>query len=660
MAILFNLLFFFVPIVLYPYSYELFEFNKMVLVYILTVLVVASWITRMVGEKKIIFRRTIFDIPLLLYLASQLLSVLTSIDPRTSLLGYYSRFHGGFFSTLSYALLFWAFVSNMDRGKTLKAIRFLLYSGVLVSIYGVLQHFGIDKDVWVQDVASRVFSTLGQPNWLAAWLTALLPISWALANNVKLNREAGYSTNNSKHFWAWTLLSALFFLTLLYTKSRSGFLGFAVAFVVFWIGTYKILKKPFLVISLSLLVITLFTGTPWTPRRAAETPRPAGPALEVGGTESGEIRKIVWKGAIDIWRHYPITGSGPETFAFSYYQFRPAEHNLVSEWDFLYNKAHNELLNIAANTGTLGLVSYLYFVGIVIIYFVKRLKNAPDLFVSAFLAGFSSIFVTNFFGFSVVPVALLFFLFPAMAVGVDSTNKTKVISYKKLDIGRKMGLFLVLPVTFYLLLSISKYWYADLLFAKGKALNDSDDFVNAQKELSGAIRLSPREAIFWDEISQSDVSIALFLNETGEEGEANEFAKVAIDESKKAILLSPRNINLKRNRASLFIKLASIDPSYLNQARDTLLDALTHAPTEAKLFYNLGLTYARLGDLDNALKVFEKTIGMKKNYKDARLAYALVLIDKGQKLRAKEELDYILKNIDPNDPITRQTLEEIK
>lgn len=664
MATLFYLLFFFVPIVLYPYSYELFEFNKMVLVYILTVLIVGSWTVRMIGEKKIIFRRTIFDIPLLLYLASQLLSLLTSVDLRTSLLGYYSRFHGGFFSTLSYALLFWAFVANMDRGKTLKAIRFLLYSGVLVSIYGVLQHFGIDKDVWVQDVASRVFSTLGQPNWLAAWLTALLPISWALALNVKLK------TNNSKPFWAWTLLSALFFLTILYTKSRSGLLGFGVAFGVFWIGTYGILKKPFLVISFSLLVITLFTGTPWTPRPIAETPKPVGPALEVGGTESGEIRKIVWKGAIDIWKHYPITGSGPETFAFSYYQFRPAEHNLVSEWDFLYNKAHNELLNIAANTGTLGLVSYLYFIGIVIIYFVKRLKDAPDLFQSAFLAGFSSIFVTNFFGFSVVPIALLFFLYPGMAVALDSSDKTKVTSYKPLGLassaykksglGQKIGLSLVLLITFYLLLSISKYWYADLLFAKGKALNDSHDYVNARSELTGAIRLSPREAIFWDELSQSDVSIALLLAETKESEKANEFAGVAIEESKKAILLSPRNINLKRNRASLFIKLASIDPSYLNQARDTLLDAVTHAPTEAKLFYNLGLTYARLGDSDNALKVFEKTISMKKNYKDARLAYALVLIDKGQKLRAKEELNYILKNIDPNDPITRQTLEEIK
>ncbi|MBI4153424.1 O-antigen ligase family protein, partial [Candidatus Woesebacteria bacterium] len=357
MAILFNLLFFFVPIVLYPYSYELFEFNKIVFVYTLTALISASWVIRMILQKRIIFRHTIFDIPLLLFLASQFLSVIFSIDVRTSILGYYSRFHGGFFSTASYSLLFWAFVSNMDKEKTLKAIRFLLFSGVFVAIYGVLQHFGIDKDVWVQDVQNRVFSSLGQPNWLAAWIVALLPISWALYVN---SREKG------KNFWRWLGVSALYILTLSYSKSRSGLLGLAAVAAIFW--GVNFFKNSFLLLGLSIFLI-FAGGTPWTPNLEQlvtrgvqrKTPEVRGPALETGGTESGTIRKIVWKGAIDVWRHYPLVGSGVETFAFSYYQFRPADHNLVSEWDFLYNKAHNELLNILATTGILGLGAYLYF-----------------------------------------------------------------------------------------------------------------------------------------------------------------------------------------------------------------------------------------------------------------------------------------------------------
>ena len=643
MSSLFNLLFFFVPLVLYPYSYELFEFNKMVFVYALTALISVSWAVRMILAKRIIFRHTIFDIPLLLFLFSQLLSTALSIDVRTSLLGYYSRFHGGFFSTLSYSLLFWAFVSNMDRAKTLKAIRFLFFSGIIVSFYGVLQHFGIDKDVWVQDVQNRVFSTLGQPNWLAAWLLTLLPIAWAFYLTLR---------QKSKNFWPWLGVSALYVLTLAYAKSRSGLLGLVAVSGIFW-GINRF-KNSFLLIALSLFLI-FAGGTPWE-RKTTET---VGPALETGGTESGQIRKIVWKGAIDVWKKYPLTGSGVETFAFSYYQFRPVEHNLVSEWDFLYNKAHNELLNILATTGLLGLGAYLFFSGVVVFYFVKKIKASPDILDVAFLAGFFGIFVTNFFGFSVVAVSLLYFLLPAFAICLKGGEKVRLAGYKNLDSRQKTGVLLALFTAAYLLLAIGRYWYADLLFAKGKALNDAEDPVKARSELTRAITLSPKEAVFWDELSQSDTLIAVALNEAGENSKAKEFALVAINESSNATTLSPRNLNLKRNRANLFIKLSALDPNYLANARDILIEAITYAPTEAKLYHNLGLTYARLGDIENAEKVFEKTISLKANYRDARLAYALILIDKGSREKAKEQLNYILEKIDPNDALTITTLEEM-
>jgi len=84
--------------------------------------------------------------------------------------------------------------------------------------------------------------------------------------------------------------------------------------------------------------------------------------LESGGTESGTIRKIVWTGALRIWQANPknfLIGTGPETFAQAYYQYRPLEHNQTSEWELLYNKAHNEFLNYLVTTGILGLGSYI-------------------------------------------------------------------------------------------------------------------------------------------------------------------------------------------------------------------------------------------------------------------------------------------------------------
>ena len=389
MAILFYLLFFFTPLIVWPYTSEIFEFNKIIFVYAMTTIISATWIIKCIQFKKIIFRRTSLDIPIVLYLFISLLSTWLSIDPHTSFFGYYSRFNGGLLSIICYSILYWAFVSNLSSKQALYSIYYILSSFVLVSLYGIAQHFGIDKDIWVQDVQNRIFSTLGQPNWLAAVLVAVLPIVF--------NKFPNY------------LISILFFVTLLFTKSRSGMLGFVVASLIYWsIILYKNYKeniKLFLVLN-SIFVVLFFVFKP--PTNIVST----GPALESGGTESGQIRTIVWRGAIDIWKAYPVFGSGLETFAYIYPTYRPIEHNLVSEWDFVYNKAHNEYLNILATAGSVGFISYLILIvfSLLQIYKSKRF----DL-----LAGYIGLIVTNFFGFSVVPTQLFLFLFPAIALKLN-------------------------------------------------------------------------------------------------------------------------------------------------------------------------------------------------------------------------------------------------
>src|SRR5687768_13990136 len=104
-------LFFLTPLFFTPFNNELFEFNKMILVYALTVVITGCWILKMINQKSFIFNRTPLDIPILLFLLSQILSTIFSIDPHTSWWGYYSRSNGGLLSILSYITLYYAFVS---------------------------------------------------------------------------------------------------------------------------------------------------------------------------------------------------------------------------------------------------------------------------------------------------------------------------------------------------------------------------------------------------------------------------------------------------------------------------------------------------------------------------------------------------------------------
>lgn len=620
MSTLFYILFFATPFVLWPYTSELFEFNKMIFVYTITVLIMTVWLSRCLAVKKFIFRRTLLDIPLLLFFGSQILSTVFSIDPRTSLLGYYSRFNGGLLSVICYTLLYWAFVSNMNRKNTLYVIRYTLYAAMLVSTYGIAQRFGIDKNLWVQDVVNRVFSTLGQPNWLAAYLVALLPIS-----NYQFlisNQNSNSKFLNFKSF-LWFGISILLFTTLLFTKSRSGLLGFVFADLIFWGYVLFKYKKQFLVQTVVLnslfIVLALFIGSPLTINHQPLVISNA-PALEVGGTESGTIRKIVWKGALQVWLHYPLFGSGVETFAFSYYKFRPVEHNLVSEWDFIYNKAHNEYLNLAATTGAVGLVSYLALIAFSV-YLLWKSKNF------ALLAGYVSILVSNFFGFSIIVTQLQLFLFPAFAVTLGQESE-KVKKYKRTTFF--FYLLALLPLYF-----IFRYWYADILYAKGDTAS-----------LERAVKISPRQAIFHNRLA---------LNYADEKN-----APAAVTESNLAMTLSPANLNILRNRASMFIKLSALDLKYLGSAKEALLLAMSKAPTDARIFYTLALVYLRTGESQAAVDTLQKTIQIKPNYKDARYWWALILIENGRHGEAKEQLTYILEKIDPNDQNSKKQLEKLK
>lgn len=103
--ILFYTIFLTVPLAMYPTTSELFEFNKMWLVYIYCLVLLFLWGTKIIIQRRLVIRRTFFDIPLLLFLSSQLISTLFSLDLHTSFWGYYSRFNGGLLSMLCYVFL---------------------------------------------------------------------------------------------------------------------------------------------------------------------------------------------------------------------------------------------------------------------------------------------------------------------------------------------------------------------------------------------------------------------------------------------------------------------------------------------------------------------------------------------------------------------------
>ena len=576
---LFQVLFFVMPFVFFPGTSEAFEFNKIVGIYIFTVLIVSAWIIKSINQKKVIFRRSRLDIPLLFFLGSQALSAYFSIDPRTSIFGYYSRFNGGLLSLVSYALLYWAYTANMTARDTKYVIRNTIYAGVGVATWAIFEHYGYSLSCliikgqfntvcWEQDLETRVFATLGQPNWLAAYMVALLPIS---------NYEFLISKDRMNKV-LWSGATGMIFAAILFTKSRSGLLAFGISYIVFWglvLFNNRRYRKVFL--NLSFVLVFIFGVTQIGQTKPIDT---TGMLI----TPSSEIRKIVWQGALDVWKKYPVVGSGVETFAFSYFKERPAKHNLTSEWDLIYNKAHNEYLNYLATTGVVGLGSYLLVVFTSLTIFVKELRIKNYELCLALMAGYVSILATNFFGFSVVTTSLLFFLMPAM---VASSTESR-IKYQELRISRSfqvLGSILLMAVTGYLLLITIRYWQADYLYAQGK--------------YEEAIKTNPREPLYYAALGTPEIM-------------------------KQAMVMSPRNIKILEMAANRYMDLATDEPKYYLMAIQTYEELVILAPTYARFYYNLGMSYLALGNTTKGTEMLERALILKPNYEKAERLLGII------------------------------------
>lgn len=715
----FYALFIFTPLIFTPYNNELFEFNKMLLTYLLTVIIAGSWLIRMVNAKKLIFKSTFLDIPLLIFFLSQIISTILSIDTHTSVWGYYSRLNGGLLSISAYLVLYWAFVSNIEKSALLKMVKVSVIGGLLVALWAVPEHFGYSfsclflvgrwaADCWVQDVQSRVFASIGQPNWLAAYLAMMIfPTIYFFITEKKVLKKV---------FFLVSLI--IYYLAFTFTFSRGGSLGLigggvVSGLLIVWLTfRYKIFDRQILkyygiVIGLFIVINLLFgsalTGSFRLIKENAPPPRPTiaasgGTQLENGGTESGQIRLIVWKGALEIFKHFPLTGSGVETFAYSYYLYRPTEHNLVSEWDFLYNKAHNEYLNYLATTGLIGFFTYLGFILLFIVWagaqiFSKNLFLKPyslgiekqskpadpsiKLFLILILGGYISYLIQNIFGFSVVIIAVLFYLFPAFVfVILDPVNKirltpfiikirnlTSSVLYKPLPLieatwWNPAGLVkvIILGLTFYLVSGVFNLWRADVNYKLGSDAADAGSANKAYLALFKAHQLNPREPLYQSDLGNVLASAAIAMDGS-DATETAELKSEAIALTENSLKISPYNLSLWRTAVRTYYVLSINDPSYDQKTIDTINQAILLAPTDPKLYYNKALILMQQNKYLEAIEAMNKAIELKPNYREAKISLGEIYIKNKQPEQAIDIINQVLDAI-PNDPDALKVLQE--
>lgn len=573
---------------------ELFEVPKMLFVYLVAIITTTATLTKFVVDRKITVPKNLILLTLLLFLAVQIASTITSIDKFTSVFGYPSRLNGGLLSQIAYSLIFFCATLNLDRARSQKIFLVVTATALAVSLWGIPGYFGRDPNClvltgslnsscWQQefDPTKRIFSTLGQPNWLASYLVLILPLALSQI----------FATHVLQKRILFSLVTLIILIALILTNSRAGLAGLIVALIMFFalLGTGQIKKnfKFFLSILVPIILIATVAGTTLFSRiYEAVSPRKG-----QGPTESGQIRLIVWQGALEIFKNNPILGTGPETFAYSYYKYRPLAHNLTTEWNFFYNKAHNEFLNYLANLGILGLISYGAFLTVTVLTLWKSRASIAAIGVLSALIGYQ---VTIFFGFSVVATQTIMFLIVAAA---QSPTQTISFKFPSLASGYKFLIgTVVLVVGAVSIAGVLRLFIADVLITRAQNLTLDNPKLLAAYALA---------------LSTSPIDNPFYLADAAYRANSAPLAQ-------KAETTAPNNILVSRKVANTYFLLSNSDISYEDDAIRVAQRLTALAPTDPQSYLSLAKIQIGLNKNEEAQASLEKALTLKPDYVEAQ------------------------------------------
>jgi O-antigen ligase len=294
-------------------------------------------------------------------------------------------------------------------------MRLLLYTvaagATLVSGYALVQEAGLDP-VWEGYLpGGRVFSSIGQPNALAAYFVLAIPVSLALV----------FGTRGSVRVAVVLAISAMI-AGLVLTRSRGGYLGFLTALAVLTVGSRALLRAPArrvrrgVAAALVAAVVIVVTAVAAGGLRRMSTDEP-----------SVRFHLDAWRVAAQVAVEHPILGTGPETFpdVFPRYSHAvlPAERATALD-AFRVESPHNVYFGIAAGSGIPALAAYLGIIAGFFVATVRAARSEPRERVAlvAVLAAVAGHLVTSAFMTADVTSTWLFWVLMGSALGLASSR----------------------------------------------------------------------------------------------------------------------------------------------------------------------------------------------------------------------------------------------
>lgn len=287
------------------------------------------WLLDIIINRRLAFKRTALDIPVLFLLLWGLLSTIFSVDVRYSFKEYRSDMLIAF-------LLLYSSINNIEKNKVERIIDALIIGVIIVCLYGVLEYFGIAGQMKMK---GRADSSTPDSQYFSTYIILVLPV---------IIYRLRMAVGSIKYLYLLIASLVLVSLGLSFTKG-----AWIVGFIelVIW-GLFidrKILMFLIVVIIIGAAGLTMTSGHRLSEKGLIEQYR-----------DSDSVRIRLWKFGIIHLKDSPVfgIGYGRKNFATVYPEF--------FKKDSQHFHTHNTFINIGLELGIPGLIALLWLFWVIL------------------------------------------------------------------------------------------------------------------------------------------------------------------------------------------------------------------------------------------------------------------------------------------------------
>lgn len=313
-----------------------------------------AWIAALPERAGAAARRDPLGAAISLFLLSAVVSAVVSIRVDASIFGAHES-EAGLKTAFATAVVYFASRSLAADTRHLDRIARAAAVGLAIAVsYALLQLTGLDPFEWTRSATlgglRRAPGTLGHANHLGAWIAMTLPLlAWLISR--------GRSRNGRL---PWIVLGTASLPVLAATLSRGSWVACAAGLLTYglmaWGTRWGAAKRGGrrIVLAAVALALAAFLTPLFTQLRPELLVRLR--QITDVTAPSTQSRVHLWRAGIRMAADHPVSGVGTDAYLAAFPRYRTPEYWRI-EWNGLSAKAHNELIQVGATQGVLGLLA---------------------------------------------------------------------------------------------------------------------------------------------------------------------------------------------------------------------------------------------------------------------------------------------------------------